>query len=85
MCMTSSTPSTTTVSYQAVCPCGCGETVEVAYGGFAATTASVAACGRLAASGIADYTVRKSQAPAQFVAQAVRHRDGLVAFAGGLS
>ncbi len=81
--MASSPTTTTGLRYQGICPCGCGQSVEVAFGDFASTTVAVAACSRQRSAGITHYTVRKSAAPAAAVEPVVRHRAGLVAFGGG--
>lgn len=76
------------------CPCGTcdGEAVEVELtGGFAGTTATVAACSALAASGVVTYEVRRSAplawTPAGWASPSdevvgLRHRDGLVSLTG---
>lgn len=66
-----------------VCPAHngeCGEGVSLELGGFAATEATVGACSRLRADGIASFTVRKSEAIGfrTFEAGPVRHSAGLV-------
>lgn len=50
------------MTFTIACPCGCGQRVEAADAGFAATTVTVAACDRQRAAGIASTTMRKSVA-----------------------
>jgi hypothetical protein len=80
-------PTTSEVAmstHSILCPCDCGEVVEMNFGTFADTTVRVASCSSTPAF-VAGRIFRKSAA-AGFVSAtdtpALRHRDGLVTFTG---
>jgi hypothetical protein len=85
-----STTSTTFVTCPGLCgPTTCGQQVAAhGFGEFAATTVTVEACDRLLAQGWTGPQLVERKSRADYLlpapAAAVRHRDGLVSFAGAL-
>jgi hypothetical protein len=69
-------------NFSVTCPCGSGHVVEASDAGFSAVTITVAACGSCREAGIVSREMRKSYGVSAYVSTpAVRHADGLVAFA----